>query len=395
MDEPGKIRGAGRFRAPMPRSTEAPAFSTIIRRRMSAFPAPPPAATPAEPLAEKSGQAGVERPVPAGVPNAAPSGLAHVRRTFAEAGRLRQMATLVHERRIAGSIESAPLLHRSLTLACSGLLELQAETPPADFRTLVERAATIAGELSLSPAPTWDDASLLDEMTSRFSDPESVTSAPDGRRYDRVFQRLGPAQDALQDYAIERLGSDEPGLRAQWKAIVVVGLAFATVGFLFGTRVSPQSAAPSAPARVVAPGAAVPSTGFRGTLYRDVNLTSAALTRVDQSLNFDWGSAGPEGLDRADQWGAVWMANLHVEQPGKYQFFLTSDDGSRLLIDGTIVVDNWGGHSEFMKSGEMDLSTGNHPIRVEYFDSLGKAMLKLEWQLPSGERRLIESQDLQ
>jgi hypothetical protein len=371
----------------------------MITGRMSAFPAPPSAATPAKPPEEKSGPAAAERPVPKPAPSGV--GLSAVRKTFAEARHLRRMAGLVHERRVAGSIESAPLLHRSLTLACHGLIELQGETPPGDFRALIERATAIAGELSLSPAPTWDDAALLDEMTHRFADPESVTSAPDGRRYDRTFQRLGPVQDAFQDYATERLGSDESGLRAQWKAILAVGLAFAVVGFLIGTRVSPQSAtAPAAAApRVIAPGAGVGaaplSVGFRGTVYRDVTLTSAAVTRTDSNLNFDWGSGGPEGLDRGDQWGAVWMANLHVEQPGKYQFFLTSDDGSRLLIDGTVVVDNWGGHSEYMKFGQMDLTAGNHPIRVEYFDSVGKAMLKLEWQLPNGERRLVDAQDLQ
>jgi hypothetical protein len=81
-------------------------------------------------------------------------------------------------------------------------------------------------------------------------------------------------------------------------------------------------------------------------------------------------------------------------EPGKYSFFLTSDDGSRLFVDDNLAVDNWGNHSELTMAGTVQLEAGVHAVRVEYFDRLGGAMIRLEWSSEHLERRLIGAADL-
>ncbi len=68
-----------------------------------------------------------------------------------------------------------------------------------------------------------------------------------------------------------------------------------------------------------------------------------------------------------------------VELPSDdvYAFELTSDDGSRLLIDGAVVVDADGLHSATTKRGHVALARGDHAIQVEWFNKTGGAELAI------------------
>jgi len=84
-------------------------------------------------------------------------------------------------------------------------------------------------------------------------------------------------------------------------------------------------------------------------------------------------------LDK-ENWGAVLEGTFDVATEDVYQFALTSDDGSRLFIDGQLVVDSDGLHSSLTKAGSVGLAKGAHKIRVEWFNQTGSAELKLEWK---------------
>src|SRR6185295_16471983 len=68
---------------------------------------------------------------------------------------------------------------------------------------------------------------------------------------------------------------------------------------------------------------------------------------------------------------------------GEVSFKLRSDDGSRLYVDGELVVDNDGAHSILEATHTVTLSGGYHDIRVEYIENLGAATLQLLWD-PAG-----------
>ena len=90
---------------------------------------------------------------------------------------------------------------------------------------------------------------------------------------------------------------------------------------------------------------------------------------------------------RADNWGMVLEGNLEIEESGDYTFYLNSDDGCNLYIDDQLVVDNDGDHSVLELSGTAKLSSGEHRLRLEFFDSLGEAILELEMEGPSMKRQ--------
>ncbi|WP_339727601.1 alkaline phosphatase family protein [Maribacter stanieri] len=68
-------------------------------------------------------------------------------------------------------------------------------------------------------------------------------------------------------------------------------------------------------------------------------------------------------------------SNLKIEEEDNYEFAIRSDDGSKLFIDGALVVDNDGDHGVRTKNGSIDLEKGNHIIEVLWFNGGGDGWL--------------------
>ncbi len=77
---------------------------------------------------------------------------------------------------------------------------------------------------------------------------------------------------------------------------------------------------------------------------------------------------GMPGITDRIEWFAIdYEGSFWIEKPGRYRFSLTSDDGSRLYIDGKIVIDNDGVHETLTLGGGALLEAGRHHMRVSYF----------------------------
>lgn len=74
---------------------------------------------------------------------------------------------------------------------------------------------------------------------------------------------------------------------------------------------------------------------------------------------------------------------LTSKEPGNVQFRLTSDDGSRLWIDGRMVIDHDGQHAAEPKEGTVNLSAGEHALLIRHFQGSGGGVVKLTWK-PAG-----------
>jgi len=81
---------------------------------------------------------------------------------------------------------------------------------------------------------------------------------------------------------------------------------------------------------------------------------------------------------------------INVPADGVYTFFISSDDGSRLLIGNTQVVDNnfYQGFGTFL-SGTIGLQQGKHPITVLFAENTGGAELRVDWQGPGFGRQVV------
>jgi hypothetical protein len=83
------------------------------------------------------------------------------------------------------------------------------------------------------------------------------------------------------------------------------------------------------------------------------------------------------------EWSIARAGELDVRETGTHRFELVSDDGSRLWLDDELVIDNWGFHGSITKSAEVELSSGRHRIRIDFFQGEGGSELIVLWKPPS------------
>jgi len=95
-----------------------------------------------------------------------------------------------------------------------------------------------------------------------------------------------------------------------------------------------------------------------------------------------------------NDFGFRYFAQVKVPSTGDYQFFLTSDDGSKLFIDGQLLINNDGLHAALTRNATIRLTAGLHPIEVHFFEASGGQRLTVEWQGPNLARQVISSQSL-
>ena len=92
---------------------------------------------------------------------------------------------------------------------------------------------------------------------------------------------------------------------------------------------------------------------------------------------------------RSDEVGAVFEGYIEVADSGLYTLSIESDDGSKLFIGETVLVDNDGLHSMVEKFGTIGLMAGKHAIRVEFFENTGGAGLVARIEGPDTPRQVI------
>jgi len=102
--------------------------------------------------------------------------------------------------------------------------------------------------------------------------------------------------------------------------------------------------------------------------------------RVDINIDFYWGNKGPI-KKQADYFSIRWTGKLKAPETGRYILATTSDDGSRLYLNGSLVIDNWGDHAMETQTTMVDLIADSWvDIRIEFYEHGGDAGIKLQWQ---------------
>ena len=93
--------------------------------------------------------------------------------------------------------------------------------------------------------------------------------------------------------------------------------------------------------------------------------------------------------DRIDHYAFRFQGFLEIPKTGIYTFHLRSDDGSRLFLDGQLVVDNDGSHSARTRKGWVALEKGMHQVVIEYFEDFLGQQLRLQYEGPGLERQVV------
>ena len=130
-------------------------------------------------------------------------------------------------------------------------------------------------------------------------------------------------------------------------------------------------------------------TGLKAEYFDYTDLTGKVAERLDQTVDFDWDMGEPvPGV--GDTFSVRWSGVVTAAHDETYTFITKSDDGVRLWVDGSLVIDDWSMHAAAERSGEVALEAGRPAqIRLEYFDGRRHAVAKLHWRSASVSRQIV------
>jgi hypothetical protein len=135
--------------------------------------------------------------------------------------------------------------------------------------------------------------------------------------------------------------------------------------------------------------------GLFGCYYSDKNFKNFEFSRKEKKIDFDWGRGSPDPSIRRNTFSIVWTGRLYVNETGKITFYTASNDGSRLFIDGMIVVDNWGDRRRTIeKNGTIFLEEGPHDIKIVYYEDKGNANINVSWMSDTMNKTVIPEENL-
>ena len=144
----------------------------------------------------------------------------------------------------------------------------------------------------------------------------------------------------------------------------------------------------------VTEGGAGTSPGLLATYFDGTDLTNEAFQRTDDQINFSWGQGSPNAtLVGNDQFSVRWeglILPVHNSGTQSYTFTTNTDDGVKLWVNGTQIIDQWIDQAPREHSGSINLTAGLPvSIMMEYYENGGGAVAQLSWATSGTTKQII------
>ena len=122
-----------------------------------------------------------------------------------------------------------------------------------------------------------------------------------------------------------------------------------------------------------------PITDWKGEYFNNQSLAGApALTRNDPNINFNWGLGSPDASIPVDHFSVRWTRTFNFAG-GTWRFTTLTDDGVRLWVDSTLLIDQWRDQPPAAYAADIALAAGLHAVRMEYYENAGGALAQLSY----------------
>jgi hypothetical protein len=96
-----------------------------------------------------------------------------------------------------------------------------------------------------------------------------------------------------------------------------------------------------------------------------------------------------------DTFSVKWTGYIKPDYTGTYTFYTTSDDGARLYVNGSTVINSWIDQGPTEHSGTIALTAGQwYPIELDFYENGGGAAITLSWSEASVSKQIIPAANL-
>jgi hypothetical protein len=132
--------------------------------------------------------------------------------------------------------------------------------------------------------------------------------------------------------------------------------------------------------------------GVRGEYFTNMTLSgSPALIPIDPQIYFNW--AGEVFPGTSDQCSVRWTGELEPAFTEPYTFYVNTDDGARLWLNGNLIIDAWRDQAptEYASQPIPLVAGQKYPLRLEWYDNTLSGTCELRWSSPSTPKQVIPS----
>jgi glucose/arabinose dehydrogenase len=128
-------------------------------------------------------------------------------------------------------------------------------------------------------------------------------------------------------------------------------------------------------------GQSCPTGQYRAQYFANTTLTGAATTTLCEGapLNHDFTAVPAPGVGQ-DHFSARWSGTFDFAATATYTFTAVADDGVRVWVDGTPLVDQWQDRSSSATfTAARQLTAGTHTVTTEWYSASGPPVAALDW----------------
>ncbi len=137
-------------------------------------------------------------------------------------------------------------------------------------------------------------------------------------------------------------------------------------------------------------------TGLGGLFYSGTAFNTYKSRSLDATINFpDATNIGTVRTGASTGWSAKWFGYVKADVTGVYTFYVSSDDGARLYVNGNTVVNSWIDQAYTEHSGTISLTAGNwYPIELDYYQNISTSGIALSYSASGVTKQIIPATNL-
>jgi hypothetical protein len=125
--------------------------------------------------------------------------------------------------------------------------------------------------------------------------------------------------------------------------------------------------------------AGCPAGQYRAEYFSGTDLVgNAVFTQCEAVIDHIWGGGGPGNGVGPDNFSVRWTGQIYFPG-GNAAFTARADDGVRLWVDGTPIIDAWRDQAATTYQVTRYIPAGTHDVRVEYYERTGEAVAQVSW----------------
>jgi len=122
--------------------------------------------------------------------------------------------------------------------------------------------------------------------------------------------------------------------------------------------------------------------GLMAEYYDGDNFDRFVFAKYVDNIEDTWYDTPPVDGINPYKCSIRWTGKLRPVKTATYLFAAVVDDGIRVWINGTIIIDQWNLNDVGIFEGKMKLTAGSeYNLKVEYFNALNEGEIKLLWDI--------------